>query len=65
MRLVNPAFVYLGSYFVMAVYFIQDPSLFILRGEPWNERIFIRKITYEAEDDSDNDYDDYSNWNSR
>jgi hypothetical protein len=47
-------------YALMATEFIRHPSHFILRGEPWNERIFIRSTTYEEDDDYD--YDDYSNW---
>jgi len=52
------AFILIGTYILLAQDFIRHPSRFILRGEPWNERIFIRKVTYEEEDG----YDGYSGW---
>ena len=42
--------------------FVTNPSQFILRGEPWNTKIFIRRTTYEEDDDYDYGYDDESNW---
>jgi len=53
------AFYYIGAYILLAQEFIMHPSHFILRGEPWNERIFIRKATYE-----EHGYDGYSDWPS-
>ena len=38
--------------------FVTYYSQFILRGEPWNEKIFIRRTSYHE----DNDYDDIRNW---
>ena len=40
------AFILIGTYILMAQDFIRHPSHFILRGDPWNERIFIRRVTY-------------------
>jgi len=54
------SFFFIGAYILMAQDFIRHPSQYILRGEPWNEKIFIRSTTYEEDDDYD--YDDYSNW---
>jgi hypothetical protein len=34
---------YIGAYCIMAQEFIRHPSHFILRGEPWNEKIFINR----------------------
>lgn len=40
------AFFFTGVYILMAQDFIRHPSRFILRGEPWNEKIFIKRTTY-------------------
>jgi hypothetical protein len=61
LKLPYPAFVYIGFYVLLAQEFIRHPSHFILRGEPWNQRIFIRKVTYEEE----RGYDTYSDWLSK
>ena len=55
------AFFLIGLYVLMAQCFISHPSHFILQGEPWNEKIFIRRTTYEQT----NNYDDISNWPSK
>jgi len=55
------AFFLIGLYVLMAQDFISHPSHVILRGEPWNEKIFIRRTTYEQT----NNYDDISNWPSK
>ena len=52
---------YIGTYCIMAQEFIRHPSHFILRGAPWNEKIFIEKTSYHE----DSDYDDISNWPSK
>jgi hypothetical protein len=49
------AFYYIGAYILLAQEFIMHPSHFILRGEPWNERIFIRRVTFQEE----RGYDEY------
>ena len=33
-------------YFIFTGVFVTYPSQFILRGEPWNTKIFIKKNTY-------------------
>jgi hypothetical protein len=40
-------FMILFMYVMLAAEFVQNPSLFILQGPPWNERVFIERITYE------------------
>ena len=55
------AFFFTGAYILMAQDFIRHPSQYVLRGEPWNERIFIRRTTCEEDDD----YGDGSNWSSK
>ena len=57
-------FFFIGAYILMAQDFIRHPSQYILRGEPWNERIFIRRPNYK-EEDNDYDYNDYRNWPSQ
>jgi len=55
------AFFLIGLYILIAQDFISHPSHFILQGEPWNEKIFIRRATYEQI----SNYDDISNWPSK
>ena len=55
------AFFLIGLYLLIAQDFISHPSHFILQGEPWNEKIFIRRATYEQI----SNYDDISNWPSK
>jgi hypothetical protein len=37
---------YIGTYIILAQEFIRHPSHFILRGEPWNEKIFVKRTIY-------------------
>ena len=55
------AFFLIGLYILMAQDFISHPYHFILQGEPWNEKIFIRRTTYEQVDI----HKDISNWPSK
>jgi len=40
------AFFFIGAYILMTQDFIRHPSHFILLGESWKERIFIKRIIY-------------------
>ena len=55
------AFFFIGAYILMAQDFIRHPSQYVLRGEPWNERIFITRTTCE----DDGDCGAASNWSSK
>ena len=39
------AFFLIGLYILMAQEFIRNPSRFILKGEPWNEKVIIQRTS--------------------
>ena len=42
------AFFLIGVYILMAQEFIRNPSRFILKGEPWNEKVIIQRTSQKS-----------------